>query len=254
MSAEESSSSTPFLGTMAGVPTYLPGLHGQLTYARTYVPLTKIPFTDQYGSREWVDPREKIRRICFFCSDDYKTHGLAYSYTPSRLRDGRPFGSIPSSEYQGGGYFLVVKTFEDDDQRRFINCMEYAIRIFETRIKDQYGESINDVEYPGQAFHFNQLVQKYFVPIPPPEVPQDGDLAVYENPLGALTADGTRIEGTVHAGIYRATQRNWNSSEGGSIESKWGWMRCHYVYEHEVFWTLDYYGDTVKFYRFREKV
>ncbi len=252
-------SSTPIspLGDLAGVPSYSKGLHNALTYTRTYLPSTKVSYRDEDGRTEQVDIREKIQRICFFQTDDYLPHGMAHSYTPDRLRDGRAFGTELSTEEQGGGYFLVTQQYEDGDQGRFISSLEYAIRIFETRIKEHYNESIQFKSFsPRERTCFNALVTKYFDPIPPPGVPQEGDLAVYENPPKTLYLDGPirDISGTTHAGIYRATEPNWNSSKGGSIESKWGYLSSKYVYDHEVFLTPKYFGDTVKFYRFREIV
>lgn len=257
MAAGVSSPSPSFLGTMAGEPSYSTGLHGELTYTRTYQPFGTVSYCNEYGRMEQIELREKIQRICFHGSDEFLPHGMAYSFTPVELRDGRAFGTQASAEYQGGGYFLVAHTYEDDDQSRFTSGLGYAMRIFETRIKEQYNASIHPKSFSSSESHrFNLFVRQYFDPISAPDVPQDGDLAVYENPPNTLFLDGPirDISGTSHAGIYRASKRNWNSSSGGSIESKWGFLFSKYVYDHEVFVTPKYFGATVKFYRFRENV
>ncbi len=255
MAADVSSPPAPFLGTMAGTPSYSPGLHGEPTYTRTYKPFGGAVYKYPQGYVEYIEVREKIQRICSFGTDHYLPHGLGYSYTPERLRDGRAFGTVPSEEYSGGGYFLVKHTYEDSDQNRFRSGLQYAMRIFETRIKEQYNASISHEEFSDEKHCFNQFVLRYFTPISYPDVPKDGDLAVYENPPGTFMREPTRdVSGTSHAGIYRATKPNWSSSQGGSIESKWGYLFSKYVYDHEVFLTPKYFGDTVKFYRFRENV
>ncbi|MES2122606.1 MAG: hypothetical protein V4492_07515 [Chlamydiota bacterium] len=256
MAAGVSSPTTPCLGTFAGVPSYSPGLTGELTYTRTYHSFAKVPHRDEYGHVELMDAREQIASICAVGHDDYLPHGMGYSYTPERKRDGRAFGAEPFKTYQGGGYFLVAHTYADDDQSRFTSGLKYATQVFAKRIQEQYNESIHQAAGYSVSRGFNEFVRRYFDPIPSPEVPQDGDLAVYENPPKTLFMRGPirDISGTAHAGIYRATEPNWNSSKGGSIESKWGYFFSKYVYDHEVFLTPDYFGATVKFYRFREIV
>ncbi len=107
------------LGRMAGTPAYLPGIGKELTYSRNYQPFRT------HGNRQ------KISEIANIRIQDCKEFGEKYSFTPLHLRDGRPFGREPTTE-QGGGFFLTVKTFDNEDQKRFFKlfclCTRYIRR------------------------------------------------------------------------------------------------------------------------------
>ncbi|MBS0652212.1 MAG: hypothetical protein JSR39_01655 [Verrucomicrobia bacterium] len=239
MAASLSNQTHQPLWNMAGVSTYLPGIDGQPTYSRTY---------EHVGPD---DPRKKIAEQCRGGADHYKVHGEAYSYTPSELRDGRAFGTA-AGEHPGGGFFLTVHTFDSEDLNRYNNCLKYALLNFADPIEMRFGELIGTQDALGEAYFFNEVVKRYFRNISSPDQPKDGDLAVYEVPNRA--AQHIRQIGTIaHAGIFRESKPNWNSPSGGTIESKWGWLASHHVFQHDLFWTPPYYGDVVKFYRLREK-
>lgn len=222
------------LNAMSGTPAYWNGINGGQTYARLV-------------ASSAVDFREIISEIGHFGSDDFKVHGEACHGTLLKLQEESSSGTEPS-EPLAQAFFTTVRTYETEDSKRFDNCMKYAILNYADTIDERFGDRISDVEYLGDAYYFNQIVQKYFRNIPSPEVPQDGDLAVYENPLGAFWK-GHLIGGSAHAGIYREESRH-----EGIIESKWGWSFSRHVFQHDVFLVPHHYGDVVKFYRLREKV
>jgi hypothetical protein len=56
-------------------------------------------------------------------------------------------------------------------------------------------------------------------------------------------------------GIFRESERNWNSPSGGTVESKWGWRQSRYVFQHDIFFVPPNYGKVANFYRVKsEKV
>lgn len=231
---------TEFLGTMAGNQHYLIGNDNQLTYGRVYK-----PFGGSDILRKKLSADDKP-----FGSHEYKKLGESYSFTPLQFRDGRAFG-VESTTKQGGGYFLTVKEYEREDKERFLNCFAYALGHFSEGLERLTGKTINEIQ---DLVHetIDDVVKKYFVNV---SVPSDGDLAVYSvSPGRYIDLKGQRIEGTTHAGIYRATQPNWNSPDGGTVESKWGWLANYHIFKHDVFFIPHFYGDTVKFYSLKDGV
>jgi hypothetical protein len=229
-----------FLGTLAGNPRFMPGSNKQQTYGRKY---------ESFGDSD--DLKKKISII----GDDYfgkgyKCIGEKYNFTPLRLWDGRMFNTTKPSSMQGGGYFLTIKTYDNEDQERGLNCFAYALGTFGRDLEKLAGKEIKKIQ-ESVLKTINHAVEEYFTNV---DEPEDGDLVVYSvSPEKSIrTPSGIPISGTTHAGVYRKTKRNWNSPKGGSVESKWGWFGNPYVFQHDVFFTPDFYGDQVKFYRLKK--
>jgi hypothetical protein len=230
---------TGFLGTMAGDQVYLNGVNGKRTYGRQY---------KQFGGSE--DLRKKISKVGDeYMGKGYEDIGNQYNFTPLSKWDGRPFNTT-ASKMQGGGYFMTVKTYDKNDPERYINCFAYALGTFGKALEKLAGKSLKEIQDSAE-YSINHIVERYFENV---EMPQDGDLVVYSIPFGTYlrTPSGVEVTGTTHAGIYRKTDRNWNSPPGGSVESKWGWLGNPYVFQHDVFFAPDFFGDQVKFYRLKK--
>ncbi len=130
----------------------------------------------------------------------------------------------------------------------FLNCFAYALGTFGADLEKLAGVDMEKIQNSVNDT-IDHVVNQYFTNVTEPE---DGDLAIYSVSGVFYTLKGVRISGTTHAGIYRKSVSNWNSPEGGTIESKWGWFRNPYVFQHDVFFAPDFYGDTVKFYRLKK--
>ena len=106
-----------FLGTMGGKQVYLKSNEkdGQETYSRSFIP---------FGPADLRVAISKVTKV----NDgfQFKTIGESYSFTPWRLRDGRPFGSNPTS-MQGGGFFLTLKELDGKDASLF--SFQYTLNI-----------------------------------------------------------------------------------------------------------------------------
>jgi hypothetical protein len=224
---------------MAGNPVYMTGVNQEQTYGRKY---------ESFGGSD--DLRNKISNIgAEHFGEGYKTIGEQYNFTPLRLWDGRPFNTTHSS-MQGGSYFLTIKTYNDNDQDQFLNCFKYALGSFGVDLEKLVGKEMKEIQN-SVSHTINHVVDEYFMNV---GEPSDGDLVVYSVSPGKSisTPGGALISGTTHAGIYRKTNPNWNSPKGGSVESKWGWLGNPYVFQHDIFFTPDFYGDQVKFYRLKK--
>lgn len=232
--------STEFLGTMAGNQVYMTGVNKQQTYGREY---------ESCGGSD--DLRKRISKIGHGnFGDGYKDIGKEYSFTPFSRYDGRPFNMTKASWMQGGGYFLTIKTYDEGDQQGYSNCFAYALGTFGRNLEILAGKEMKQIQASvGQTI--NHIVDEYFINV---EEPEDGDLVVYNVSRGKIiyTPNGIPCSGTTHAGIYRKTKPNWNSPKGGSVESKWGWLCNPYIFQHDVFFVPDFYGDEVKFYRLKK--
>lgn len=223
-----------FLGTMAGDQGYLKGNNDKPTYARTY---------HSFGGSN--DLRKRISKIGHDrSSKGYKDIGDDYSYTPFYL--GTLFSSKPTT-MQGGGFFLTVKTFDDEDERRILNCFAYALGTFGDKLERLTGKNMAEIQ-KSVSQKIDHVVSRYFKNVVEPE---DGDLAVYNVSPGKIlyTPGGKKVSGITHAGVYRKSKPNWNSPSGGTIESKWGWFSNPYVFQHDAFFAPHFYGDQLKFYR-----
>lgn len=225
------------IGTLAGSQVYLEGVSKQQTYGRKYEPI---------GGFDNDTLRKKISKAW---GKGYKDIGEEYSFTYSRLSDGRPFNTTKPGSMQGGGYFLTIKTFDNaEDQQQ--SCFEYALGTFGSKLEKLAGKEMKKVQESVERT-IDHVVEECFTNVTEPE---DGDLVVYSISPGyyMLTSNGIPISGTTHAGVYRKTEPNWNSPKGGSVESKWGWLLNPYVFQHDVFFTPDFYGNLVKFYRLKK--
>jgi len=220
---------------LSGLFTHLTQHHpiaNEQTYARSY---------QSFGGSD--DLRKKISAMGNNqFSRGYKSIGEEYSHGTT------PFSSKPT-RMQGGGFFLTVKTIDDDDQERFLNCFAYALGTFENRLEKLAEKSMVEIQ-KSVSQTIDHIVNRYFTNVVEPE---EGDLVVYSVSPGKClyTPDGTAVFGTTHAGVYRKSKPNWNSPSGGTIESKWGWLLTPHVFQHDVFFTPDFYGDQVKFYRIK---
>jgi len=220
-----------FLGTIAGNQTYLEENQEKI-YTRIYQPFEA---SDNLRRRISQAGHAKL-------GTGYKDIGEEYSYTP-RWHE-RNF----LTDMQGGGFFKTVHTFENTSQDRSLNCFAYALGTFGNKLENLAKEDMQTIQ-ESVALTIDQSVKKYFTNVT--TIPEDGDLAVYSIPPGEImrTPGGLKVSGTTHAGIYRKSEPNWNSPKGGSIESKWGWFGNPYVFQHDVFFVPDFYGNVVKFYR-----
>lgn len=210
-----------FLGVLAGQQKHLRScLKGKKeTYSRLYVPFGPLKLRENI-SREGLKGR-------------FKNFGEAYSYTPWHLRDGRAFGA-ESTSMQGGGFFLTLNELKDHDKN--LDGPEYALSSFSKPLESVSEFSIQEIQAQYLAYGIDYLINLYFDCVSRPE---DGDLVVYSQESMAK-----------QAGIYRKSKPNWNSPYGGTVESKWGRM-SPFVFQHDVFFTPDYYGDVVYFYRLK---
>jgi len=225
-----------FLGTMAGDQVYLQGINKEPTYARIY---------KSFGGSNHLR-KEISERGCLIPGPNYQDIGNSYSYTPFWRRT--PFSSRPSS-MQGGGFFLTVKTFEKEEQERSLNCFAYAIGTFGNNLEKLSEKNMRELQ-ASVIYTIDHIVDRYFTNV---AIPEEGDLAVYSVSPGeyAFTPSGRPVSGTTHAGVYRNSQHNWNSPSGGTIESKWGPLLNPYVFQHDIFFLPDFYGNQVKFYRIK---
>lgn len=226
--------STSFLGTMAGTPTMLIGNNHRPTYSRIY---------ESFGGSD--DLRNRISVI----GNDlggagYKDIGDSYSYTPY-ISNRNPYSM------QGGGFFLTVKTYEEDDQERFLNCFAYAIGTFKNELEVLSKKSIEDLQ-KSVSYEIDHIVAEYFDNT---NEPKDGDLAIYSvsGKEKVTTPSGILINpGTTHAGIYQTSQPNWNSPGGGTVRSKWGFIDNYYVFQHDLFFTPHFYGNQIRFFKIKK--
>jgi hypothetical protein len=212
-----------FLGSLAGNECYLEGNDGKQTYSR------------KYDSLAANDLRRRVSKQGKNKVSGFKTIGQEYSYTPNSMGNSG-FGTKPGT-MQGGGFFFTLKTYKDDDQERFLTCFAYALGTFGERLEKVVHRKMKVIQ-ESVPHTIDHIVKDFFTNV---DTPEDGDLVIYSFSAGQ----------TNHAGIYRNSKPNWNSPEGGTIESKWGWL-TPYVFQHDVFFTPDFYGDTVKFYRLKK--
>ena len=224
--------SMEFLGTMAGDQVHLTGIDKEKTYGRKY---------KSFGGSD--DLRKKISKEgSATFGKGYKDIGEEYSFPP--------FDPTKRSSMPGGGYFVTIKTYADGDPQRNLNCFIYALGTFGSKLEKLAGKEMKEIQESVLAT-IDHVVEKYFNNVTEPE---EGDLVIYSvSPGNCIFAPGgTQVSGTTHAGVYRKTKPNWNSPPGGSVESKWGFLMNPFVFQHDVFFTPDFYGDQVKFYRLKK--
>jgi hypothetical protein len=164
--------------------------------------------------------------------------GEKYSYTPLKYqeyRSGRNFGCSPGT-IPGGGFFLTVETLPEE--RCQISSHAYALNILRDQLQNLSGLPISQIQNQADYYSMDYIVSQYFECI---KLPEDGDLVVYY--------DGIKI---MHSGIHRKSEPNWNSPLGGTVESKWG-LFSSFVFQHDVFFIPNVYGNTAKFYRVKKE-
>jgi hypothetical protein len=234
-----------FLGTLAGREAFVKSFR-ESTYARIY---KSCGFSD--------DNRYTLSNAANGLA--YKKLGEHYSVISDEQKldynEHRPFGprnikDIDDLGYtRGGGFFLTVKDLAVEGERD-INCFGYALSTFGEKLVALSGKSSEELIKSAKNNHgMRAIVSDYFTCIA--EFPKDGDLAIYQT-TKCIKSPGffTIAPGDItHAGIFRNSKPNWNSPSGGTIESKWGWLSNPYVFQHDVFFTPEFYGDLVTFYR-----
>jgi len=237
--------STIILGTMAGNQVILPANDKGYTYGRKYMPF--------WGS-------DNLRKRISIVGERSMAYGKNFKDIGDEYRDGRGaeyyndsnvINKLPSSEsLQGGRHFITVKNFNEEDKQRCLSCFAYALGTFGKKLEEIARKEIGEIQ-KSVSLTIDHVVEECFENV---SEPQDGDLVVYSVSPGKVmrTPTGLPITGTTHAGIYRAPGSDGNSPRGGSIESKWGWLANSYVFQHDVFFTPDFYGDQVKFYRLKK--
>lgn len=215
-----------FLGTMAG--NQLRKKDDRSTYCREY---------KAFGGTDEL--REKIFEAMqsSFDGKGIKKIGDHHSFTPFRLRDGRNFGTQPTT-WQGGGFFLTLKKLSVEDKR--MSSLEYITRILGPQLESISGFAVEELVKQFVAYGQYYLLEYFFEPV---DLPQDGDLVVYQG-----TGDSNP-----QYGIFRESSRNWNSPGGGTVESKWEWWNSPYVFQHDIFFVPPTYGSVAKFYRVKSE-
>jgi len=211
---------------------------GEHTYARVYAS----------GASDFL--REELSKAGDgYLGKGYIRVGNAYSFTPYEYRDGRNFGSL-YTQCPGGGFFLVHDKLKENER---INCFGYALSTFGEKLEELCDQTMDEIRESVRQ-SIDDYVEKYFECV---ESPLDGDLVIYQTTKQTQTLNRMQCfpTGTItHAGIYRNSDRNWNSPPGGTVESKWGRCGVYKVYQHDVFFVPHFYGDSVKFYRLKEVI
>ncbi|MDF2576875.1 MAG: hypothetical protein K0S74_359 [Chlamydiales bacterium] len=223
-----------FLGSIAGDQIYWDGGHEHYVYARRFDHLSvaqTLRKSLNCRGDGFVDPFEDpYREIMMEHQSDpekWKALGEAYSGTHTFL--------------QGGGFFKTVAKLKEEDSLFSLDNIQYALfitgKLAENNLKITTRELLG--QYNG--YDIDYIITQYFVPVL--DQTREGDLVLYS---------GT----TKHAGIYRNSEPNWNSPPGGTVESKWGFKSSPYIFQHDVFFVPNRYGDRAEFYRIRteEKV
>jgi len=212
-----------FLGTMAGTQIF--PTNATATYTRKY---------SRFGGSDQV--REKLFAAMHrhLNGKGISLIGNHYSFTPAHLRKGQNFGSLPSN-WQGGGFFLLVKKLKSTFQH---SSLEYVIHTLGHDLQAISGFSAKELCRQVNAYGVNYLIHHYFTCI---KTPEEGDLIVYTDVKYSQP----------QCGIYKNSKPNWNSSEGGTVESKWDWHSNPYVFQHDLFFTPPYFGNVAKFYRIK---
>ncbi|MBA3813429.1 MAG: hypothetical protein H0X26_02905 [Alphaproteobacteria bacterium] len=129
---------------------------------------------------------------------------------------------------EGGGFFLELKELEDKESA--LHAYEYTLKTLREPLEQSSGVPFHAILYQAKAYGIGYIVNHYFDCTTRPE---EGDLAVYP-----------KAQYVPHTGIYREAKL------GGRVESKWGWNNP-FVYQHDVFFSPDYYGDLAQFYRLK---
>ena len=205
-----------FLGTMAGEQIARGAEHP--TYTR------------KYKAAGGSDSLRKQLNQCWLRKDT-TVLGEHYSFTPYCLRGGakKRFGLTPDPSCQGGGFFLTLKKTEDDS-------ISYVIKKLGDSLKKSSGLEQQEIVQRIYAYGVEYFLHQFCESV---AVPQEGDVVVY--PKAKF----------LQLGIFRESTPNWNSPEGGTVESVWNrWG----AFQHDIFFVPSSYGDTATFYRLKKTV
>ncbi len=219
----------PFLGTLGGVQGYtLSTAKKEQTYSRTY------RTHNGYGMCD-----ELRKSLAGLNGTEMQKVGNEYSYTPLRFRTvGSPLFSFWPGYMQGGGYFLSKRCFEKDDS--WLSPASYAISQYGQEIERISGYDLASLQAQTDAYSINYIIHQYFDSV---TSPQEDDLVVYSEPKKEAPC--------MPVGIFKNTEPNWNSPSGGTVVSKYNY-NSQYVFQHDVFFTPDWYGNVAKFYRLKK--
>lgn len=143
-----------------------------------------------------------------------------------------------STVFEHGGYFYARNLLEGKAQH--LSSSQYAISRVGAQLEKVTKLPIEEILNQCSAYGIDYILHYYFDYV---DQPVEGDLVVYSNGLSHCSP----------AGIYKNTKPNWNSSSGGTVESKWAnGFHSPYVIQHDFFFVPALYGDSVKFYRVKE--
>lgn len=151
-----------FLGTMAG--NQVSKGNGS-TYYREY---KAFGGTDELRKKIFVEMQSSSK------GKGIKKIGDHYSYTPYRLRDGRNFGTLPTT-WQGGGFFLTLKKLSEQDKR--MSSLEYITRTLGPQLESISDLTVEELVKQFHAYGQYYLLEYFFEPI---DLPQEGDLVIYQ--------------------------------------------------------------------------
>lgn len=213
--------SPTYLGKLSGEETILSGNNSQPTYGRIYKPVVS---SDEL--------REKITQAKV--GEAWKAMGEEYNR-------------------REGGFFRVVKTYEEGDQERYLTCYAYALGTFGKKLEDAVGTTMKQIQMAVSEGNIDPIVSKYFTNV---TEPKDGDLVIYSLAPGQIyeSSSGGRHTGSMHGGVYRVLKPTEHSPQSECIESKWGVWSIRYVFQHEVFFASTYDGSQVRFYRLKDLI
>lgn len=201
----------------------------------THVKLTGLSKADT-ESRQFLGTHDLRKKITM---TNYMQIGEEYSFTPGRFQDGRPFGRKFTS-MQGGGFFLTLKQLPREECGKL--NFQYAIEQLKNELEKITNLSIEEICKQVGAYGIQFILDEYFENV---EKVEDGDIAIYY--------DSKYPNKPLHAGIYRDSRPNWNSPRGGTIESLPRNYLQPYIFQHDMFFVPDEYGDLIKFFRVKKE-
>ncbi len=231
---------SPFLGTMAGTSARISSHESnyQQTEGRVYK-------DDKSGFTTYGVPiatiREKIAATEKMFGDG--------------LNVGTRFQSVGDKHHDNGIYFKTIyicNKYDNPGQGPMDNCFSYALSTFGSKLEKVAKKPMQNI-VASVSSSIDKAVKDYFEPVI--DCAKDGDLVVYQSQYYHVLTNGGSIDpgSNTHAGIYRDTKSNGYSPNGGTVESKWGWMSNPFVFQHDMFVVPPCYGDIVKFYRLKSE-
>lgn len=143
--------------------------------------------------------------------------------------DGKEYQQKGDIYSQCGGHFRTVKTLTKTEIDELSNSYMYAISSFSVQLEALSGLSRMEI-LAMNAYGLNYLLNLYFDVV---ITPREGDLVVY------------RGEEYPHAGICRQRE------QGLVTESWWRYWSNPMVFEHDLFFLPERFGNIAKFYRLK---